>query len=136
MWCSTARSNTRSALEPGSPVAAAWPWAKTRWARPPALSRAAVSISWLKSIPVTVAAPRSSQAWLQVATAAAGNLPDATCGQRVQTLAEKAAGLRDRRTELTLTPDAAAEEGPTEAELDVLSSKIRDVIADGDTGAQ
>ncbi len=66
----------------------------------------------------------------------AGNLPEATCGQRVQALAEKAAGLRDRRTELTLTLDAAAEEGPTGAELDALRSKIRDVIADGDTGAQ
>jgi len=64
-----------------------------------------------------------------------GGLPEGQCGQRVRSLAEKAAGLRGRQAELA----AHIEDEPTApagAELDVLRGRIAWTVESGDIGAK
>ena len=62
-------------------------------------------------------------------------MPESTCSQRVQALAEKAAGLRERRADLSVKLDMA-QTGPTPADLDALRRRIRNTIATGNAAAQ
>jgi hypothetical protein len=66
---------------------------------------------------------------------AAGTMPESTCSQRVQVLAEKDAGLRERRADLNAELDMT-QTGPTPADLDALRPRIRNTIATGNTAAQ
>lgn len=64
-----------------------------------------------------------------------GTLPEAACGQRIQTLAHTATTLRDQKASLAAALDVA-NEGPTSDGIHELRERVSEAITNGDIPAQ
>jgi len=62
-------------------------------------------------------------------------MPEATCSQRVQALAENAAGLRERRADLNAEFDMT-DTGPTQEDIEAIRTRITKTVTQGDAAAQ
>jgi site-specific DNA recombinase len=64
-----------------------------------------------------------------------GSMPEATCSQRVQALAEKAAELREHRADLNAEADMT-DTGPTQQDIEAIRTRITKTVNHGDAAAQ
>jgi hypothetical protein len=62
-------------------------------------------------------------------------MPEATCSQRVQALAEKAAELREHRADLNAESDMT-DTGPTQEDIEAIRARITKTVNHGDAAAQ
>jgi site-specific DNA recombinase len=64
-----------------------------------------------------------------------GSMPEATCSQRVQALAEKASELREHRADLNAEADMT-DTGPTQEDIEAIRTRISKTVNHGDAAAQ